>query len=160
MNLHRRVRRLLPFVGLVIALLLVAACTPPPPSPELSPVENDVYAKHFVYRAAKGLPQLALDSAMNVHAQDAADRNANAMTSCQSPLQHTSQDDLRSWYSSGAENLACMSGCPVSSDVVWGLWLASPGHLTNIENPNYGAMGVGATCKGGFQVIAVQFRSP
>ena len=151
---NRRVRRLLPFVGLVVALLLVAACTPPP-APSLSPVENDVFGKHFVYRAAHSLPELQLDDGVSANAQKWADNLAKPGNDC-SALTHS---DIKTTYAgqSAAENIACVSGCPANADVVWGLWLASPGHLTNIQNPAYNRIGIGVTCNAGVEMYVVQF---
>ena len=151
---NRRVRRLLPFVGLVVALLLVAACTPPP-APSLSPVENDVFAKHFVYRASHSLPELQLDDGVSANAQKQADLLAAPGNDC-SKLAHS---NIAVTYpnQTAAENIACVSGCPANADVVWGLWLASPGHLTNIQNPAYNRIGIGITCNAGVEMYVVQF---
>ena len=154
-----RSRRLMSVAALCSALIVVAACGPAP-SAELDAAGNDAYAKHWAHRGANGLPQLALDSGMNANAKAAADRNAGFMASCSTPMQHTSQDQLRAWYGNGAENLACVPGCPADAAVVWNLWLNSAGHRANIERASYGRIGIGVTCTGGFQVYAVHFASP
>ena len=159
---NRRVRRLLPFVGLVIALLLVAACTPPP-APSLSPVENDVFGKHFVYRAAHSLPELQLDDGVSAHAKAWADTLAAQAPSCSAltSVGKLGHSDITTIYAgqSAAENVGCVSGCPANADVVWGLWLQSQGHLTNIQNPVYNRIGVGVTCRNGLQFLVVDFTA-
>jgi uncharacterized protein YkwD len=149
-----RARRLLPFVGLVVALLLVAACTPPPP-PSLSVVENDVFAKHFMFRSAHSLPELQLDDGVSAHAQQWADTLAAPGNDC-GALQHS---NIVGTYAgqSVAENIACVSGCPANADVVWNLWMNSPGHLTNIQNPGYNRIGIGVTCNAGVEMYVVQY---
>ena len=154
---NRRTRRLLPLFGLVVALFLVAACAPPP-SPSLSVVENDVYAKHFVLRAAQHLPELVLDDSMSARAQAWADGLAKPGNDC-GALQHS---NIQATYAgfSAAENIACVSGCPDNATVPWNMWLNSPGHYTNIVNPAYERIGIGVTCNGAVEMFVVQFRSP
>jgi uncharacterized protein YkwD len=155
----RRIHRILFVVVALIALFVLAACAPPPPSASLSPAGNDVFAKHWVYRSAHGIPVLGLDDGATANAQFHAERLAGGSRDC-SNLWHSRE--MGSWYAGYAwgENIACVPGCPNDATMAWNMWLSSPPHLANIENPVFERIGVGEACNGAVQMVVTHFRSP
>lgn len=103
----------------------------------------DVLALTNAHRATLGLSQLSVSATLTTAAEWKAAHMAN--------FDYFGHDDpARSWdqriedcgYPYGAgENIAYGYRSPL--DVFQG-WLDSPGHRTNIENPNYRVIGVGA----------------
>ena len=152
---HRR--SILSLIAVVIVAILPLSCTsassPVAPKSPVSPVSSsgptDPEVISFVtqlnaYRASKGLSVLIWDSRVaavaQAHSQDMIDRNYFGHTD---PDGLTPPDRLRAAgivFTDWGENIA---GNAWTGTEVLQRWLNSPGHLANIEFPNFTHHGVG-----------------
>jgi uncharacterized protein YkwD len=122
-------------------------------------VAVDLAAHHNYLRALAGRGPLRLDGWIQVFAQYHADRLAAGATTCGN-LWHS--PELATWYAGYAagENIACLPGCPTDGRRAFELWVHSPPHAANVFHPDYGVLGVGATCNGRVQMVVAHYRTP
>jgi uncharacterized protein YkwD len=157
-----------PSVAVEVAGAEVTRPAEPPPEPSVAPCPSPggdapvdaLLNSHRSVRCQNGLGDVALDPAMNEHAQFHAERLL-AAGACASLFHST---ELSEWYSAGywGENAACVAwshGCWGDTDYVMNGWMNSDEHRPNILNPEFHWIGVGIACDGQHTYFVVQFRS-
>lgn len=126
-------------VVLALTLALLAACgvlNPAPSSADPAQTAADLEALTNDARAAEGLPELApSDCAVDAAAERAAALVGNA------DLPHAPMDPVLEacGVTVAGENL---SRATVPADAVVDAWMGSPGHRSNILDPQFTAIGV------------------
>ncbi|TMG55140.1 MAG: hypothetical protein E6H84_07745 [Chloroflexi bacterium] len=118
----------------------------------LDSTELDLVSRVNDFRAAKGLPTLAvsdtLTSAAKWMSTDMSVNNYFAHTSLdgRTPVQRMNDAGYPAFSTWTGEDLA--AGYTASADVLSG-WIASPAHYAVLTNPQYHAIGVGRSYGGG-----------
>src|SRR5439155_1307245 len=118
----------------------------------LDSAELDLVSRVNDFRAAKGLPTLAvsdtLTSAAKWMSTDMSVNNYFAHTSLdgRTPVQRMNDAGYPAFSTWTGEDLA--AGYTASADVLSG-WIASPAHYAVLTNPQYHAIGVGRSYGGG-----------
>jgi uncharacterized protein YkwD len=156
MQRSKRTRLVIATATIVLAALALAACGPAPGP--ASSAASDVRARTDYLRLINGRNRLAFDGYLEGNAQLHADRLANGARNCNN-LWHSGE--MNAWYGGWAwgENVACVPGCPGDAALVIHLWMHSPGHNANLQNPAWNVTGVGVTCNGSVQMIVAHYRS-
>ncbi|HEY8824531.1 MAG TPA: CAP domain-containing protein [Candidatus Limnocylindria bacterium] len=132
----------------VLALvgLLGSVASQPADGASLDSAEQDLVARINVFRAARGLPTLAVSDTLTSSAKwmsgDMSARNYFAHTSLdgRSPTQRMADAGYPAFGTWTGEDLA--AGFTATADVLNG-WINSPAHYAVLVNPQYHAIGVG-----------------
>jgi hypothetical protein len=132
----------------VLALvgLLGSVASQPADGASLDSAEQDLVARINVFRAARGLPTLAVSDTLTSSAKwmsgDMSARNYFAHTSLdgRSPTQRMADAGYPAFGTWTGEDLA--AGYTNGGDVLNG-WINSPAHYAVLVNPQYHAIGVG-----------------
>ena len=156
MQRRKKARALIATATIALAALVLAACGPAPGP--ASSAASDVRARTNYLRLINGRGQLGFDGYLEGNAQLHADRLANGRSSCGN-LWHSGE--MGAWYRGAAwgENVACVPGCPGDAALTISMWVHSPGHNANLQNPAFHVTGVGVTCNGSVQMIVAHYRS-
>lgn len=134
--------------------------TTPPPAPSggsrsggAAPAPNPgcggsgAYGRHNYYRCQYGLSELGQNGTLAGYAQQWASQLASESPPTGCAISHS---NLGQWYSgvAAAENVVCSTYSPCAGAGSWAVdaWMNSPSHRTNILNPLYHNVGVGAAC--------------
>jgi uncharacterized protein YkwD len=132
----------------VLAVVGVLGALPPQPAAgaSLDSAEQDLVARINAFRAARGLPTLAVSDPLSAAAKwmsgDMAARNYFAHVSLdgRSPTQRMADAGYPAFGTWTGEDLA--AGFTATGDVLNG-WINSPAHYAVLVNPQYHAIGVG-----------------
>jgi uncharacterized protein YkwD len=110
-----------------------------------APIAGDILARHNEERAARGLGPLAWDPALANLANDWSRQMAvNGFT--HRSLRPVITSPYFSGYAAMAENIFWGSGNLASSGAAHLAWMTNDGHRTNLLNPGYETVGIGAYC--------------
>ena len=137
----------------VLAVIDAALKDTPPPAPPPAPAVSPLYGRVNQHRASIGASSLVRDAVAERSAQGWAATMARTGEFAHNPNLRGEVGDP--WFTYG-ENIAWTEGTSSTESVVHRMWLDSPPHRQNIEEPRFTALGIGRAVAPGGRMYWVQ----